>query len=285
MKTEIKKYNFLEFLQILSIDVVLGTIAIGYMATRILNVEANPYWWIILPLTVWVVYSIDHIIDSTKNKDHAVIYRHRFHYLNRRPILFMIMITGIITVFLSLQYLDPQIIILGLCLSVFIAFYFALIYSMKRKKSLLLQKELIIALVYTFGIFMAPLYWHGALPSFSVMIVIFNIFVLAWIEGIMISWFDYDSDIKDGHTSFTVIVGKRNTRRIMLIVHSILELVTITVLLTINYSVTFYALVITLIINFLLGLIIMFPDSYLSKTYHRLIGETVFFLPALVFFF
>ena len=284
MKIE-NKYNLLYLLQILSIDVVLGTLAIGYMAIRILNVEANPYWWIILPLTVWVVYSMDHIIDSTKNKDHAVIYRHRFHYLNRRSILFMIVITGIITVYLSLQYLDPQIIILGLCLSVFIACYFALIYSMKRKKSLLLQKELIIAMVYSFGIFMAPLYWYGALPSFSVMVVIFNIFILAWFEGIMISWFDYDNDIEDGHTSFTVIVGKRKTRRIMLIVHSVLELVTIAVLLTISYSIAFYALVITLIINFLLGLIILFPDSYLSKNHHRLIGETVFFLPALIIFY
>ncbi len=279
------KYNFLYLFQILSIDVVLGSLAVGYLATRVLNVAANPYWWIILPLSVWVVYSLDHIIDSTKNKESAVIIRHRFHYIHRKPIITIVVIAALLSITLSLFFLERQIIFFGLILSVITVFYFISIYLLKSRKSIILQKELIIAAVYTTGVFMAPLVWLGKLPSHPALLIVFNFFVLAWLEGVMISWFDYDNDIKDKHTSFTVIVGKRNTRRILLIIHSILELVTIAVLLTTSYSIGFYALVITLIINFLLGLIIMFPNSYLSINYHRLIGETGFLLPALIIFF
>lgn len=284
MKTNTNKHSLLEFLQILSIDVVLGTLAIGYMATKLLNVTVAPYWWLILPLAVWFVYSMDHIIDSAKNKGEAVIYRHRYYYLNRKPIILMIVLTGLITIVLSLLYLDTQIVILGLFLSVFIACYFALIYFLKRKRSFFLQKELIIAFVYTSGIFMAPLFWYGLLPPFSVMVVIFNIFILAWFEGIMISWFDYNDDIKDGHTSFTVIMGKKNTRRFLILGHMIVEMIIIVVLIMIPVSIVFYTLVITFIMNLLLGIIIIFPESFTRNNYYRLIGESVFLLPALVVF-
>jgi len=274
-----KKYHFLNTIQILSLDVVAGTLAVGYMAIRLLNVTPVPQWWVILPLAVWVVYSLDHIIDSAKNKGEAVIYRHRFHYLYRKQIIFVLILTGLITASLSLMYLDRQIIILGLGLSIFIAIYFALIYFLKLKKTVFLQKELIIAFVYTSGIFIAPLYWYEALPSFSVIIIIFIIFLIAWFEGILISWFDNDNDIMDGHTSFTVIVGKRNTRRFLIVGHMFVEILIVVVLIMIPVSIIFYALLITLIMNFILAMIIMFPESFARNNYYRLIGETVFLLP------
>ena len=284
MKTNNKRYSFLIILQIFSIDVVLGTITIGYLATKLLNVEANPYWWVILPLSVWVVYSIDHVIDSLKNKNIAVIYRHRFHYLHRKPIIIMIVIAALTSVILSILYLDYQIIRMGLALSAFIASYFALMYFLLQKQSIFLQKELIIAIVYTTGIFMAPLFWSNQLPSFPIIIVLFIIFMLAWLEGIMISWFDFDNDIKDGHISFTVIAGKRNTRYFLILGHMLIEIVTIILLILVPLNIIFWTLLILLVMNLLLGLVILFPDSFYKNSYYRFIGETVFILPILIIF-
>ena len=263
---------------------MLGTLAVGYMATRILHVSANPIWWIILPMSVWIVYTLDHIIDSYKNKTEAVIYRHKFHYLNRKSISIVMIFTGTTTLILSVLFLDTQIIILGILLSLVIAFYFALIFFFKQKRSIFLQKELIIAIAYTTGIFMAPLYWYGSLPSFSVIVVIFNIFILAWFEGIMISWFDYDNDIKDGHTSFTILFGKRNTRQFLILGHMIIEIITIIFLVITPFNIVFWALLVTLVMNLLLGFIIIFPHSFAQNNYYRIIGETVFLLPVLVVF-
>ncbi len=180
--------------------------------------------------------------------------------------------------------MDIQIIIYGLVLTLFIACYFALIYFLKKKKVVLLQKELIIAFIYTIGIFMAPLYWYGSLPSFPVMIVIFIIFMLAWFEGVMISWFDNNEDIEDGHTSFTVIVGKKNTRRFLIVGHMFVEILIVVVLIMIPVSIVFYTLLVTFLMNLILGLIIIFPESFTKNNYYRLLGETVFWLPGLVLF-
>lgn len=278
------KYNILKNLQILSIDVVLGTMAIGYLAIRILNVEANPIWWIILPLSVWIIYSLDHIIDGSKNKQEATIYRHWFHYLHQNLILTFIVLASVINLVLCLLYLDIHIIIMGLLLSIFIAIYFALIFFLKSTRVVLLQKELIIAFVYTFGIFMAPLYWYGSLPSIHVMIVIFIIFILAWFEGIMISFFEYFDDIKDGHTSFTVIAGKRNTRLFLIIGHMIIEIIAIILLIIIPVDIVFYALLIALIMNLILGIVTIYPENLENNNTYKFIGEFVFLLPVLLVF-
>ena len=193
-------------------------------------------------------------------------------------------LTGIITLVLSVLFLDTQIIYLGLLLSLFITFYFLLIFLFKQNRSIFFQKELIIAIAYITGVFMAPLYWHESPPSFSVIVVIFNIFALAWFEGIMISWFDYDDDISDGHTSFTITFGKRNTRQFLILSHMVIEIITIVFLIIIPVGIVFWALLISLLMNLLLGLIIIFPESFTQNNYYRIIGETVFLLPALVVF-
>jgi len=254
------------------------------MATRILDVVSNPLWWIILPMAVWVVYSLDHIIDSHKNKEASVITRHKYHYNHRKTIILFVILIGVITLFFSLLYLDTKILALGFILSIFIGIYFTILYFFRQKKLALLQKELFIAIVYAMGIFMAPLAWYGSLPSFSVILIVFNIFILAWFEGIMISWFDFDYDIEDGHTSFTVIAGKKLTRRFLIVGHMLVEILTITALIITPVSIEFWALLITFIMNVILGLIIIFPDSFSRNNYYRLIGETVFWLPALVVF-
>lgn len=283
MKTTEHSYSVLEKIQFLSIDVVIGAVAVGYLATRLLKVSANPVWWFILPMAVWVTYSLDHIVDGIKKKNEAVIDRHRFHYANRKPIIIMIVLVGLITMVLSLLYLDDQIIIFGIALSIIIGFYFALLYFLNRRKIALLQKELIIAGAYISGIFLAPLVWYGGVPSYSIMVVVFNIFILAWLEGIMISWFDYGNDLKDGHTSFTIIIGKKNTRRFLIVSNMLIEIMIIIVIIAGSFtSILIFALLIVFVMNLLLGLLILFPYNNLSKNYHRLIGESVFFLPFLI---
>lgn len=274
-----KRENLTDRFQYLSFDIILGTIAIGYMATRILNVTANPYWWIILSLSVWVVYSADHIIDSYKNKGSGIIERHRYHYTHRKVIITAVVLLGLVGLTLSIIFLDRQILILGLILSIITIAYLILVYKLNKRKSIFLQKEFIIAAIYTSGIFLAPLVWHGHMPSSPVLLIIMNIFILAWFEGVMISWFDYDQDKHDGHTSFTVVVGKQNTQRFLILGHMLIETSIIVALIIIPFSLFFYALLILLFMNAFLGILILFPTSNISVNYHRLIGESVFLLP------
>jgi len=259
LKNKKDSHSLLEILQFLSIDVVLGTLAVGYMITRILDVQPLTMWWLILPMVVWVVYSLDHIIDSTRRKEKACIPRHRFHHNNLKKIIFAIIVVGTTAIWLSIIYLDFKIVLYGIFLSVLIGLYFLIIFFLKNRKLAIVQKELFIALAYVSGITLAPLYWYGALPSFSVIIVILCLFLLAWAEGIMISYFDFEKDIEDGHTSLTIIMGRKITRRLLLLVHISIETFLVVVVLSVDQSIVLIvAIFILLFMNALLGIVILF---------------------------
>ncbi len=285
MKSVTNRYSLLQIMQFLSLDIVIGTVAVGYMATKVLEVRANPVWWIVLPLAVWVVYTLDHIIDAYKKKREAAISRHNYHYLNRIPIIVVVSIIGLITMALSLLYLNYHIVKMGIILSITVGIYFLLLFLQKDKKNAMVQKELYIAIIYTVGIFMAPIYWHGSVPSIPIIIIAISISLLVWAEGIMISWYDYENDTIDGHNSLTILFGKKNARRFAIVLHLFVETVLVLVLLTTTLtSIVIFSMLIILLMNLILGLLILFPYSFLSNTYHKLIGETVFLLPCLLIF-
>lgn len=285
MNTKTQNITILKLIQFLSIDVVLGTLAVGYLATRILNVDTNPTWWIVLPMAVWVVYTLDHLVDGYKNSTTSIIDRHSFHYQNRKFIIFLVMVVSLITIVLSVIFLDTTIIFGGIGLAVLIGMYFLALVLSKRRKFILLQKEIFIAIVYTSGIFLAPLVWNNSLPSHSVIYMMTIISMLAWAEGIIISWFDFDYDIMDGHSSFTVIVGKRYTRLFIISLNLLIETSILVFLIFKNdSSLTLVVLLILLFMNLILGLLILFPNNPVAKQYHRLIGESVFLLPVLLVF-
>ena len=97
--------------QVLSLDVVLGSLAVGMFAVKLLDVNPVLAWWFILPCAVWVVYTLDHLVDGFKRKGASSIYRHRFHYQNRWIIIALILIIGATTFVASILYLDQQILI------------------------------------------------------------------------------------------------------------------------------------------------------------------------------
>jgi len=280
--TQKHKYSFFKLLQILSIDVVIGSLAVGYMATIILDVAANPVWWLILPMSVWIIYTLDHLVDGYKNKSYSVIERHRFHYEYRKLIIGFVMVISFIAIALSVLYLDWRIVIGGMILLIIIVFYLLVIFILKNRKTILLQKELIIAIVYTSGIFLAPAIWYGSIPSFPILCVIAIIGLLALTEGIMNSWFDYEYDIEDGYSSFTVLTGRKFTLSFLIATHMFIEAVILILLFTIPIDIVFWSLVILLIINVLLGVISLYPENYFFKKHHRTIGELTFILPILI---
>jgi 4-hydroxybenzoate polyprenyltransferase len=260
----------------------MGTIAIGFFALKLLNVIPNPVWWVVLPMAVWVIYSTDHILDSFKKKNESVILRHKYYFENKITLITITILLGITAIILSLLYPELLIFKAGAILSMIIVLYFITINIFDKKINI--PKEFVIAFVYTSGIFMAPIIWFGTLPSFTVLFIMCCIFLLAWAEGIMISWFDFDNDIKDGHNSFTVMFGKQKTRYFLLLLHITIELAILTLLFLAFNLTLLYILLIILIMNLLLALVIMFPNSFLSTNYHRFIGEGVFLLPALIVF-
>ncbi len=241
-------------------------------------------WWIVLPVSVWVIYSTDHILDSFKKRGKAIIERHNFYYHYKDLLITFTTLSAIIVFVLSVLYLDKQIVTGGIILLLLIIVYFGAINMFGNNIRNNTPKEIIIAIIYTTGIIMGPLIWYNGIPPYHIIFIILVILVLAWAEGIMISWFDFDDDICDGYCSFSTAYGKENTRSFLIGLHAIVEVSILIYLFSIEISDITFALIILFIMNMLLGLIIMFPNNNFFKKNYRLTGEGVFVLPALAMF-
>ena len=278
-------FSAYKIIQILSIDIVLGAMAVGYFTIHLLGVEANPAWWFILPMAVWSFYTSDHLIDGFKSKEEATIKRHGFHYKHRKVLGMLAALFGLTAFVFSLLFLNRQIIHYGLLVGVAVLTYFGLLFLYAKKKPFLLQKELIIAFVYVFGIWLAPLVWHAAIPRTFILLILAVFLLLAWAEGIMASSFDFENDIQDGHSSFTVLFGKRDTRRFLIVIHILVFLMIKLSIFFISTNLQFTALMILALMNLCLMLITLYPKWFQKNERYRIVGESVFLLPALIAFF
>lgn len=268
--------------QVLSLDVVLGSIAVGIFAINLLSVKPNPAWFFILAGAVWVVYTLDHLLDGLKHKGKSHIYRHWFHYKHRKAIISAMLAVSLFTIGLAFTFLDRNILVWGIYLSLFVMGYFALHYlSGKRNKSYF-QKELIIAAVYIGGIFLAPLAWYGGLPDNDLLMIIAILFLLVWIESITISYYDYDLDRADKLDSFTIAYGKKGSRTFVIILLSSIIILLVFWLLAGQDGLIRVAVWIELVMGTLLLMLLLYPNYFGRYGVFRWIGEGVFLLPAFI---
>lgn len=261
---------------------VIGSLMVGAFACKVLDVDADIWWYVILAISVWVMYTADHILDAWRGKKTSTILRHQFHYTHRYMIIPVWIILALSSVFLSLFVLENEIIFLGMALSLCIMIYFAVIYFNRENRPYFLQKELFITLVYITGIWLAPMVWHSGLPSSIIMIIIVNLVLLGWADGIIISWFELEEDTIDNHVSFTVLFGKKNTLRFTILLLLIVFCLSLTGLIMATNLIMRAAFVIELLMILSLAIIILFPHKFEHEQLYRYMGEGVFLLPGLI---
>jgi len=270
----------------LSLDVVAGSIMTGIFACKVLDFELDFWWILILALAVWVMYSADHLLDAWRRKAHATIKRHRFHYHYRQIILPIWFIAAATCIVLSFLKLEREILFLGMLIGIGVLIYFGAIYFANKKRPLLLQKELFIAVIYVAGIWLAPLVWHGKNPDDMIWMLIANLVLLAWSEGILTSWFEYDKDSTDQHTSFSILFGKKASRKFVYFLLLLVFAFSITgILITGDSMLHQMAFAIELMMGIVLMLLISFSNVFNKNELYRYVGEASFLLPGLILFF
>jgi len=272
------------YYQVLSLDVVLGAMSVGIFAVKMLSVHPLKIWWIILLLAVWSVYTLDHLVDGFKKKGESKIYRHKFHFENRRIIIPLVIISGATAVILSFLFLESQIIIYGVSLSLFVLFYFILVSFQEKLKIRYIQKEFFIMFVYISGILLAPFAWANKSLDTGQYFIFFILAALAWIESVMISYYDFNQDETDHLKSFTVVYGKTNTKNILTILLFSLIFLLITGLFFFDQGIFIFGLIIELVMALILLALIRFPEFFSRSGLFRWVGEAVFLLPALTIF-
>ena len=269
---------------LLSLDVILGVGCMGIFAAHMLESTVPHNWLLLLLMAAWVMYTADHLIDAQKRKSLAVNPRHVFHYQYRKQLTLILVSVALVVLITSLISFSAKAIVTAIGVLMMAGVYFSLLHWLPEKQKKLVPKELIIALIYVSGIWFIPLLFSTKTNAGHIALILF-VFLLVWIETTIASWYEYETDIIDGHHSFTTFFGKIKTKRILK------RLLLLTISLLIISGIFFtevssrISVLLLLIIASGLLLLMLKPDYFEKHERYRLIGESLFYLPALIVFF
>ena len=269
--------------RVLSIDIVFAALSVGLMSTKVLSVNMQTAWWIVLALSVWIIYTSDHLIDSNKLGDSASSERRLFYHKNFKLILIIVVILILVTSFISFLFLEIQTVYFGIAMSLFVAVYLLVIQLKGSDKIWWLQKELIVAIVYVFGIWGAPILYGLNKITISEMILVFTFIQIVWADILIIALYELKNDKQDKFTSLPIIIGKKKTE--LLILFLLIESIFLSVMLLFIQETRkeiVFAVIIMILMIFIMLFMLKKQSYFKHNERYRLVAEAVFFLPILM---
>ncbi len=264
----IKAYRFLN---LLSIDIAVGAIAGALYFAWVLHVQVRPHAIASLGVTVWVIYTADHLLDAWKVKGRASTDRHRFHQ-DHFQILVVLLVVAMVVVFILILYIKRPVFFAGLFIIAIVALY--LLFHNKLR----FLKEVFVALLYCVGVLLPSVTVTEVPLTASYYALFSSFFLLALINLLLFSLFDRKDDEIDKRQSFVTIVGEPTTRRMI----NALSIVNTVLLCYLLWQWTIALVVIILIVmSIILGLIMVFKKWFEINSRYRLIGDAIFLIPLL----
>lgn len=272
--------SYVSIFNMLSVDVALGAVLSGVFVRVIIPFEVHMVYWIILPFSVWVVYTADHLVDAYRLKNSANTERHLFHYRNFKGLLFALVLLSLILLSLVLIYLPTKVFYFGIGIGVFSLLYFFLLHV--SKPSVFLQKEIIVAFIYTAGIWGVPLVLNDFSLNQNQILLLAGFFILVLADILLLSYFEMESDIKDYHQTWTVKYGKKKTKQLIWVLLGLTNIICFYLLINNSHELEKIAAIIYLLMaTFIMGMI-SFPEKLEKNLLYRYIVEFVFWLPGLI---
>lgn len=251
-----------------------------------MQVDPGISWYIILAAGVWIVYTTDHLADALKLKRKATAFRHIYHYKYRKILIPIASILSILTIISAWYFLDHRIFFFGLFMGVLVLIYLGFVFVHGRKQSRFIQKEMLVALIYSAGIWGGPM----ALVNFnlsSVQGMVFFLFLLAAFNNTtLLAWFEYETDRENNLASITTWLGRESTGKLVFITSSISSLYAlIWIILFTPDLVELWAMIILLVMNIMMMLILLLKSFMTGKNRYKLWIEGVFWLPVVMILF
>jgi len=268
-----------KYIQAFSIDIALGGVIGALFVAKYLGVELGYLVVIELFVTIWLIYTFDHLIDSGSGRYELVAYRHKIHGKLSTSIWGVWSFALIVA--LSLLFKIPSATLMaGSILGVFVVMYF---FSLKLlEEGNLYHKEFSAAFLYTIGIFIGPVsIFQGALSN-DIWILFIEYVLLASVNLLVFSMYEQLANEKSGFQSLLKTLGAEKIRIISW------TLIAIVILLSVVSIIWFWessdilkAQLIILLMAICLLLVFINKGTLIRHERYRMVGDAIFFLPIL----
>ncbi|MFI5221160.1 MAG: hypothetical protein ACHQK8_02455 [Bacteroidia bacterium] len=279
--------KFLQYYQIfcnLSMDVIIGIVCCMLPLPEVFHVIVPWSWYVLLPLSAWIIYLSDHLLDVKRKKISYPTPRHRFIRKYFKPIVFFIILLSVTDLGIAFLFFDQTIFITGIVLGIIVLVHFILVAINPQKKFILNNKELAIAFIYAAGIYAVPLqnsyHRHDEIlvPVFCSVLFLLIVFLNLMLASII----EYEYDVKMENSSFVRVVSPENAYTIFLALTLVIIISGALLILqsgaAIGYLVICYQAM--AIGHYLIYLYREKLEDYLA---YRKLSELLFWLPAIVY--
>lgn len=225
--------------------------------------------------SIWLIYTLDHLLDAKKLNDIPSMRRHQFHAKYSVGIsigMFLVLLIAL----LSLLYIPAITMLYGAIVSAVVLVYFILSWNMK----IFLIKEVLIASVYATGVLLGPVSLID-IPVNQLMTLLLQIFLLALINLLLLSYYEKDKDANDGQHSWAVRFGVSETKK-----HIKWCLVFLTALQACSFVLMQDKIIFQVILlgmNGVLYLIFASESYFKIEERYRSYSDMIFFMPGFIF--
>lgn len=260
-------HRLYQYINILSLDVVAGAVTGALFFGKLLQVPVDPLVLAALALTVWVIYTLDHLRDAMTIPRIASADRHRFHQSHFRLMVAVVVIVGAVDLII-IGFLSYEVLRAGMALGLIVLLYLI------TQRYLKFLKEFFVACLYTAGILLPSIVNNQAHLSPEHLIVIGKYFVTALMNLLLFSLFDFNTDRHQQQHSFVTWFGPRFTS------YGIIVLGMVNILSGIwlwGYDAKVAAVFVCM--NLVLLAVLFLRNRLVSDNYYRIIGDAVFFIP------
>ncbi len=274
-------YKYLSIIQALSIDVSLGGVIGAWFIATYLGIHLDFMVYLILGVSVWLIYAFDHLMDVRMMFDLPATYRHRIHWENSTN-LWGIWSLALIIVLSLLYKLPPVMLVAGTILAFVVLLYFI---SLKLLEKIpVFHKELVGSIIYTTGIFIPPVSsYHGSIGP-DLYILYFQFLMIALSNLLLFSMYDSKVDEQEGFHSLVITIGENKVRKITWISLGMVFLSGIAGILLLDTSL-WSTQVILFLMDIVLLIILMNKSYFIVYSRFRIVGDSIFFLPLIYILF
>lgn len=260
-------FSFYRIINTLSLDVALGAMICSVFFARLFHSTIFPQGIAALGLAVWIIYTIDHLIDVKKLSRAASTFRHQFHQQHFK-FLSITVVIAICLGFILILFIRKQLFLNGV---VFAAFTFLYILT---NRWLSYFKELASAVLYCGGVLLPSISFHQKIFLLVDYLIMIQFFLLALINLILFSWMDYERDLHSNQPSIILKIGKNKSRFVLKFLFVFLFC-----LITFLFSWTQFISLIFLSMAGILFFIFLTPKYFRDEYSFRFVGDMIFFFP------
>lgn len=263
----------------LSLDVVAGGVVFAWAVSQVAQVVLPGSMLAALGCCIWLIYTLDHLIDGNSLNRDPSMKRHAFHRKYRRPIFILFLLVAGFGLRL-LFFLPHSTLIYGCVLLGLVGLYFLSIWLFK----IYFAKELFIAVLYACGVFLGSFSLDNTL-DISLILLFGQTVLMASINLLLFSYYEVTYDTQDGHRSWATHFGAAQT-----LIHLRWLIVVLGVLIVASFPIHLTMMELTLqyifvVMSGLLAAIYWFPGWFKQQERFRWIGDVVFLLPGLIYLF